>query len=120
MRDRRTTCAAMIGGMSSLRLTLESHLPEALPAGSRTAVFWFGHCFDRAERVASLELVVDGTRYRPTAFGMPRRDVYDWLAGGPEDPERRSYRSGWWATVPVSAGAEVAAAVRLEGGSREL
>ena len=109
----------MIGGMSSLRVTLETHLPEALPAGSRTALFCFGRCFDRAERVASLEVVVDGVRYRPTAFAMPRRDVYDWLAGGPEDPQRRSYRSGWWATVPVSGGSELAAAVRVAGGSEE-
>ena len=106
--------------MSSLRVTLETHLPEALPAGSRTALFCFGRCFDRAERVASLEVVVDGVRYRPTAFAMPRRDVYDWLAGGPEDPQRRSYRSGWWATVPVSGGSELAAAVRVAGGSEEL
>jgi Glycosyl transferase family 2 len=110
----------MIGVMSSVRVTLESHLPAALPADSRTAVFCFGHCFGRAEPVDSLELVVDGVRYRPTAFAMPRRDVYDWLGGGPEDPERRSYRSGWWATVPVHGGAELAAAVRLAGGFEQV
>ncbi len=110
----------MIGGMGSVRVTLENHLPESLPVGSRTAVFCFGHCFGRAERVASLRLLVDGAEYRPTATGMPRRDVYDWLGGSPEDPEGRSYRSGWWATVPVSGGAQVVAKVGLAGGSQEV
>ncbi|HET6831858.1 MAG TPA: glycosyltransferase, partial [Solirubrobacterales bacterium] len=65
-----------------------------------------------------------------TAFGMPRIDLHDevnppsdWVAddrGSAADPLRHSYRSGFWATVPVwmPATGSVTIAVRagLEGG----
>lgn len=107
---------------SALRVKLESHLPASLPPGSSTAVFCFGHCFHRHQRVVGIELVVDGVTVRPAAARMPRRDLFEWLAGTAEDPEGRSYRSGFWATVPIrpSAGAtsvELEAEVRLEGGA---
>jgi glycosyltransferase involved in cell wall biosynthesis len=37
---------------------------------------------------------------------MPRRDLFEWLtgpSGDGEDPEGRSYRSGFWATLTVPA-----------------
>jgi glycosyltransferase involved in cell wall biosynthesis len=111
-----------------LRVAIESHLPCRLPASSATAVFCFGHCFHRHGDVERLELIVDGRRHRPTATGMPRRDLYEWLhtAGAhgastaEADPEGRSYRSGFWATMPVLTGEapgtlELDAAVKVAG-----
>jgi hypothetical protein len=56
---------------------------------------------------------------------MPRRDLYEWLTGphgGGEDPEGRSYRSGFWATVIIPARPEpgwlaLEATVALANGS---
>lgn len=96
-----------------LEANLESPLPATLPAGSATAVFLSGTCFHPAERIARLELIVDGARTRPAAFAMPRPDVFEvWRAPG-------SFRSGFWGTVVIEPPAEIALAARLAGG-REL
>jgi hypothetical protein len=113
----------------ALHVAFENHLEPRIPAGFQGAVFCFGHCFHRHRAVVGLELLVDGTRHRPSAFAMPRRDLYAWLhtpaGAGPEpdpvDPEGRSYRSGFWATLPVCAGTapgfvELEAAVQLDDG----
>lgn len=107
---------------SDLRVKLESHLPPALPPAAATAVFCFGHCFDRRQRVAGIELYVDGAPVRPSAERMPRRDLFEWIGGTDADPEGRSYRSGFWSTVPVRAPAaaasvELSASVRLADGT---
>jgi glycosyltransferase involved in cell wall biosynthesis len=110
-----------------LRVRLENHLPESLPVGSATAMFCYGHCFHRDQRVADLELALDGTVHRPAATGMPRRDLFEWLHG-PADPAGHSYRSGFWAVIPVPAPHEpgeivLRALVRLDSGAelvREL
>jgi glycosyltransferase involved in cell wall biosynthesis len=99
---------------SDLVVTLERPLPSTLPVGAGTAVFCLGTCFHRHERVVDLKIVVDGMRYRTAAFGMPRPDV----ARAMRDPGH-SYRSGFWATVPIEARSgpttiELEVAVRLE------
>jgi hypothetical protein len=99
---------------ATLRIELESPLPRALPVGDSTAIFCAGVCFDREQEV-ELELMVNGVRHRPAASGMPRPDV---LAA---DGDPRSYRSGWWSTVQITAPAtpgavELRAAVRRSGG----
>lgn len=108
---------------SDLRVRLESHLPAGVPTGSATAVFCFGHCFHRHRRVADLELGIDDARVRPRAQRMPRRDLFEWIGGTAEDPEGRSYRSGFWATVPVRVSGpgpvELVASVRVVGGAVE-
>jgi glycosyltransferase involved in cell wall biosynthesis len=95
---------------------LESPLPASLPAGAATAVFCCGTCFHRHERVAALELVVDGARHQPDAIRMPRPD------GRRLGP--RGFRSGFWGTVPVVAGeagsVEIALAARLASGAEEV
>jgi glycosyltransferase involved in cell wall biosynthesis len=104
-QDRADPCE------SDLRVTLESGLPRSLPAGSATAIFCFGYCFHKREAVDRLELVVGGSAHRPTATRMPRRDLFEWLhsthareiGDAQPDPEGRSYRSGFWATVPIRA-----------------
>jgi glycosyltransferase involved in cell wall biosynthesis len=100
-----------------LVVELESPLPTTLPVGQGTAVFCAGACFHPHETVENLEIVVDGVhRHRPAAFAMPRPDVF--AARG----QARSYRSGFWAVVPIepptAAGAvELSIAAVLEGGS---
>jgi glycosyltransferase involved in cell wall biosynthesis len=83
---------------SGLVLDLERPLPPALPAGTSTAVFAIGTCFHRTEAIRDLDLIVDGTRHRPAAWGMPRPDVAPDFRNRPEDPR---YRSGFWATLPI-------------------
>ena len=101
---------------SGLEATLDRPLPTTLPVGPATALFCVGTCFHRHQRVRDVSLVVDGTRHRPTAQRMPRMDRFEELhptlsleearsaEGDPDslsDPELRSYRSGFWVTVPV-------------------
>ena len=87
---------------------LESPVPAALPAGVASAVFCYGTCFHRSERIQTLELVADGVPHRAAATAMARPDV----AGIPR-------RSGFWGTVPVTARGDAVVlelAVRLHGG----
>jgi hypothetical protein len=125
----------MTAADSDLDLRVEQGLPQTLPAGSANALFVFGTCFHKQRRVAGLEVVVDGVPTAATAFGMPRIDLYRELnpptpwaesgSGSADDPLRHSYRSGFWATVPVRVpdSGEVEVAVRAElddGSSAEL
>jgi glycosyltransferase involved in cell wall biosynthesis len=114
---------------AGLTVLLESPLPGPLPVGRATAIYCAGRCWHRSERVAVLAVDVDGTRHRVRAVGMPRPDVYGELHGpgwpapnAPKDPEGRSYRSGFWVTVPIPArrepgSVELRAVVHLEGGA---
>jgi glycosyltransferase involved in cell wall biosynthesis len=121
---------------SGLRIGLESALPASITVGQATAVFCAGTCWHPHEEVTSLDVAVDGLRHRATAVRMPRPDVLAALhpapdlRGGPDgrrdvasadDPEGRSYRSGFWLTVPIPArphpgSIELSAVVRLTGG----
>jgi hypothetical protein len=84
--------------------SLERPLPPALPAGAGTAVLCLGHCYHPEQKLAGLELIVDGVRFAPDAFAMPRADLARRPAGG--DPRRRRYLSGFWGTVPVGPRSE--------------
>ena len=101
---------------SGLEVTLDRPLPATLPVGPATALFCVGTCFHCHRRVRDVSLVVNGARHRPIAQGMPRMDRFEELhpslspkearsaEGDPDspiDPELRSYRSGFWATVPI-------------------
>lgn len=102
-----------------------------------TAVFVLGSCFHRRLGVRRIEVLVDGVATDVDAQGMPRLDLYrslhpytnssktakaDQSAGSPDDPNLHSYRSGFWATVPVEAPhrgqIEVAIRATLSDGSR--
>ena len=110
---------------------LENRLPPAIPPGTATAVFCYGSCFHRHERIAELSIVVAGVRrHRPAAARMPRPDLFQLLhrhpvrdPTWPDDPERRCFRSGFWATVPIDARGhheghiELEVAARLAGGT---
>jgi glycosyltransferase involved in cell wall biosynthesis len=89
---------------------LERPLPAALPAGSSTALFCTGVCFDTEEPVERLEILADGIAHRPAAYGMPRSDL---TGAGAADPHAHRYRSGFWGTVPIRA-AEQPGAIELE------
>jgi len=104
------------GVETGLEVTLDRPLPATVPVGLSTAVFCVGTCFYRDRRIAEMAIVVNGKRHRPTAQRMPRLDRFrelhptlppeearsvDGDPVSPSDPELRSYRSGFWATVPI-------------------
>lgn len=78
----------------SLAVELERALPARLPSASSTTVFCLGTCWVPGRRITGLEVVVDGVRAPVSAFGMPRPEFSGERASG-----------GFWATVPVTAGA---------------
>jgi glycosyltransferase involved in cell wall biosynthesis len=125
-------------GKTGLEITLDRPLPQRLSVGPATAIFCVGTCFHRERRVADLTIVVDGVPHQPAAQRMPRLDRFRELhpnlrreAGSVDrdpqsqgDPELRSYRSGFWATIPIEprdqpGEVEVAAEARLEDGTTE-
>lgn len=111
-----TTIATAGAPASELVVSLDTAMPSELPRDCPAAVLCIGSCWHRREAIAQLEIVVDGVRHRPAAFGMPRpdvlasqqreraRDLRSLSAGPgsiPADLELHSYRSGFWATIPV-------------------
>ena len=120
----------------ALHFALESGLPADLTAGGATALFVCGWCFCPAAEIETLELVVGEDAQPVTAHGMPRLEPFQAMhpeldpyatAGvtrderSPDDPELRSYRSGFWgiARVPaLAAGDElhIGLRARLRGG----
>jgi glycosyltransferase involved in cell wall biosynthesis len=103
----------------SLIVRLERALPETVPVGSATAVLCIGACYHPDARIERLEILVDGIRHRPSAFGMPRPDVA--LADGLARTEP-GHHSGFWGTVPIAARAvagrvQVALVARLASGA---
>ena len=107
-----------------LELRVETPLPLGLPARCRTALFVYGSCFHRRLGVRRVEVIAGGETVRATA-GMPRADVHRTLHpfegdtglepedAETDDPNAHSYRSGFWATVPVEMPRDGALAVTL-------
>lgn len=101
---------------SEIELGLEVKLPEQLPAGRADALFLYGYCFHRHQDYEALEILVDGDP-NPAVARMPRLDLFKSLhplipegevtethdAGSLEDPELKSFRSGFWSTVEIPA-----------------
>ena len=131
--ERHPTAARETG----LEVSLDRPLPRTLEVGRATAIFCVGTCFHRHHRVADLTITVDGVRHRPTAQAMPRLDRFQALhpdvsldeaaamlhnPQSPRDPKLRSYRSGFWATVPIEPSTrprelELTAEARLADGT---
>jgi glycosyltransferase involved in cell wall biosynthesis len=101
---------------SRLRLTLESELPAELVVGRGSALFVCGWCFCPDQAIESMAFVVDGVAQPVAAHSMPRLDPFRALhpavdpyatealthdPASAEDPELRSYRSGFWGLVRV-------------------
>ena len=100
---------------------METRLPAGLPAECETAVFVYGSCFHRRLGVRRLSVSAGGDPARAT-HGMPRNDLYEALhrlddegsdsgSGSVSDPGHPSFRSAFWAVVPVRM---------PSGGAREL
>jgi glycosyltransferase involved in cell wall biosynthesis len=105
--DQRSAGAEPLAADPELVAALEFPL-RPLPVGRPSAIFLYGHCFHRRQPVVGLEVVVDGRGHRPTAWGMPR-------------PDLPSYRSAFWATIPIAPARrpgpiEIEVAARLAGG----
>lgn len=101
-------------GDDDLVARLETPVPSSLPVGRETAVLCCGTCFHRRGSVERVAILVDGVPHRPVASRMPRPDLFRSLhphlppgaTRDPEssdDPELRSYRSGFWGIVPIPA-----------------
>lgn len=105
------------GRVTDLQVHLESELPPELSVGLGTALFVNGWCFCADSAISELWFEFDGEAQPVAAFGMPRLDPFrahhptlDPFAVGTDldlesntDPELRSYRSGFWGLVKVSA-----------------
>jgi GT2 family glycosyltransferase len=100
----------------SLFARLDVPLPTELGVGAGTAVFVCGWCFAPHADVRELWIELDGVPHPVTAFGMPRLDPFAEMHPGvdpyaaaaltedpasADDPELRSYASGFWGLVPV-------------------
>jgi glycosyltransferase involved in cell wall biosynthesis len=123
---------------AGLELDLETPLPPRIAAGRGTAVFLAGSCFHRRAEIRELVILAGARRHRVAAARMPRIDVFRAMhprladreadtapadPTSPDDPELRSYRSGFWTTLPIEpleAGGRVELGVeaRLADGSR--
>src|SRR5579864_1730467 len=127
---RATATAGYSRYDGSLQVNLDAPLPAELAVGAGTVLFVHGTCFD-AERTISSAAIVLGEEKQPVAaVGMPRLDHFrslhprlDPLAtnrpsvdpDAPEDPQLRSYRSGFWGLVrvgPAAPGSEVTLRLR--------
>ena len=123
----------------TLHVQLESELPRELAVGGGTALFVCGWCFCPEAGIAGLELVLDGLSQPVAGAGMPRLDPFRALhpdldpfdtAGlssdprSAQDPQLRSYRSGFWGLVRVASAPAPGAVhvlslrARLEDGRR--
>lgn len=124
--------------MATLHVQLECDLPGELAIGAGTAVFVCGWCFCPEAPITGLSFSVDGESQPVSASGMPRLDPFRALHPGldpfearalerdpasAEDPELRSYRSGFWGVVrlgPTAPGVErvLELVAELAGGER--
>ena len=84
-------------GPNELTVSVDLPLPSSLPVGRGTAILCLGACFHPREPLVALELLVDGRAHRPSAWRMPRLDLFQAL---PPD-QANSYRSGFWGVVPI-------------------
>jgi glycosyltransferase involved in cell wall biosynthesis len=111
-----------------LFVRLDVELPDEVAVGAGTALFVCGWCFHPRAAVRELRFVLDGVRQPTMAHGMPRLDPFAELhpgldpyeagalaadPGSVEDPELRSYASGFWGLVRIEPGA-AAGRERLE------
>jgi glycosyltransferase involved in cell wall biosynthesis len=104
---------------NELVVRVDLPLPTSLPVGRGTAILCLGACFHPRDRIVALELLVDGRPHRPSAWRMPRLDLFQALPA----QLANSYRSGLWAVLPVEprdrpGTVQVEVAARLESGSR--
>ena len=98
---------------ASLQVQLESEIPREVAVGGGTAIFVCGWCFCPEADIGALMFVLDGEPQPVDSHAMPRLDPLRALHPaldpadytgterdpGSQDPELRSYRSGFWGLV---------------------
>ncbi len=86
----------------SLRVCLDTRIPEELVVGKGTAISVAGWCYHPTYKIKKLQFVARGTAHPMKAFGMGRRDVLE--SQFPDlDPTGHSFRSGFWSLLAFSA-----------------
>ncbi len=101
----------------------EGPLPSGLWSGRSNAIFCVGSCFHRRSAVRRLWIRAGGELTEVRNRSLPRHDLFLELhrSGAGADPEDRSYRSGFWAVVPVGplqpGPIEITVLAELEDGS---
>ncbi len=117
-------------------MQLDYELPAAIAVGRGTALFVSGWCYCPQDRIAALDLLVDGEAQPLLASGMPRLDPFVALHPGidpyahdverddasAEDPLLHSYPSGFWgfarvARPPAGGACSIVLRAHLAGGS---
>ncbi|MEZ5156477.1 MAG: glycosyltransferase [Solirubrobacterales bacterium] len=102
----------------------DGQLPPKLQAGKSDAIFCVGACFHRRSAVRRLWVRTPSGLTEVGNRSLPRFNLFrDLHAGAADaDPERRSYRSGFWSVVPVRPSdpglARIAVVAELEDGSK--
>ena len=119
-----------------LHVALDAELPEEVAVGDGTALFVCGWCFHPAQRIAALELLVDGEPQPLRDIRQPRLDPFRALhptldpfattqlerdPASAEDPLLHAYRSGFWGLArigprPAGATLELRLRARLDRG----
>lgn len=104
---------------ATLNVQLECQLPVELDVGRGSAIFVCGWCFCPQAEIRELSFLLDGEPQPVASQAMPRLDPFRALHPGldpfatdrlvqdpesPEDPELRSYRSGFWGLVRIERG----------------
>jgi glycosyltransferase involved in cell wall biosynthesis len=117
-----------------LRARLDSPLPAALAVGHGNAVFVCGSCFHPSSDIRTLTFLVDGEPQPLMAQQAPRLDVFEALhptldplrTGGiaidpdsEDDPQLRSYRSGFWGILELDSAHDGTVDVGLRATLRE-
>ena len=102
----------------NLEFGLDYPLPKEVQVGAGTAIFVCGWCFSPGAGLRSLALEVDGDTQPAMAYAMPRRDVHRAFHTGEdpssEDPEGKSYRSGFWGIARLKPGGQHRLLLRAE------
>ena len=83
-----------------LRVDIETRIPDKLIVGEGNALYIAGWCYHSSQRIKELHIVIGGVTHQIKAFRMARNDVLETHFPS-LDPIGYSYRSGFWAIVPL-------------------
>jgi glycosyltransferase involved in cell wall biosynthesis len=85
---------------------IDSPIPRALRVGGGSALFVSGWLFHRRSPFAALAFRLGDAEHPVSTHSMPRLDVYVAKAQAGDRPVTTSYRSGFWAVIPVAGVSE--------------
>ena len=82
------------------RAGLDFGISNPITVGKGTALYISGWCYHTLQKVKNIQLLVGDTKHQVKAARMPRQDLLD--DHFPHlDPAGNSYRSGFWAILPI-------------------